>query len=112
MPKAPTAIGTLRHRITIETVTLTPDGQGGSTAAWSTFATVWSRLEVLGATQRLFAGELQTQRTHKITLRYLLGVTTTMRVVYQGRTFQIHGQRDLDERKFYMQLDVEENQGS
>lgn len=112
MPKAPTPVGTLRHRIIIQTLSQADDGQGGFTDTWATHATVWARIEPTAARERNFADQIQYQRSHKVTLRYLSTITNTMRISYGGRIFQIKGVRALDERKYYMILDVEENQGS
>jgi len=105
-------VGTLRHRIVIQQLVLTPDGQGGNAESWTTFATVWSELKEVKAWEQLMASELQTRRTHTIRLRYLSGLNTSMRVTYDGRTFYVHGIRNFDERKFFIILDTEEGVGA
>ena len=39
MPNAP--IGELDEKITIESETVTDDGMGGQTSAWTTYASLW-----------------------------------------------------------------------
>jgi len=105
-------IGDLRHRITIESLTLAGDGQGGSSETWATFATVWASVEPVKGGERFFSEQIQYQRTHKIIIRHLTGINSTMRISFDGRTFQIKAIRRADERKFFMLIDAEENQGT
>lgn len=110
------SLGELRHRVVIETLALTTDGQGGSSEAWTTFATVWANIETRSRAENLFADKLRPTGTQVITIRWLDGVTPTMRVKYVNdygtRYFQIKGVSREDERRFYLLLDVEENVGS
>lgn len=101
-------IGQLRHRIIVEVLTLTGDGQGGSTESWATFATIWARIIPAFRAERQFMGQIQHQRTHKILMRFYPGIISSMRINYQGRYFQIHADFKPDERNFWLQLDCEE----
>jgi len=105
-------IADLRHRIIIQSLSLAGDGQGGQVETWATFATVWAKVEPVSAKERFFSDQMQYQRSHKITIRHLDNVTNTMRVSFDGRIFQIKGVRRPDERKFFLFIDAEENQGS
>jgi len=110
------AVGKLRHRIKIQTLTRSSDGQGGFSSSWTDLATVWADIKPTSSKERLYAQQLEYQRSHKVVIRYLAdltaGVTNTHRFTFDGRTFQIKGVRLLDEKKFWMLLDAEENQGT
>lgn len=96
----------LDQRITIEQRTVTRGATfGEEVVTWATFATVWARVEdqvtpskggdeLVTADMRLLAS-----RT-RITLRYLAGVTTDMRVQWpaRSRTFEITGSAELGRR--------------
>lgn len=110
--KLPKGIGKLRHRVVIEILTNATDNQGGQATTWATHATVWANVEPISARERQFAGQIQYQRTHKCTIRYLSTVTSAMRILFDSRYFQIKGVRLPDEQKFLMLLDLEENQGT
>lgn len=112
MPKAPTSIGKMKNRVVIQSLANTTDGQGGWTAVWSTFSTVWAEIVPVSSSERLFGSRLEYQRTHKCTMRFLSNVTTDMRIFYDSRYFQIKGIRFPNEEKFFMLLDLEENQGT
>ncbi len=109
MPKAATAINKMRHRLVIQTPTHAADGQGGSVTTWSTFSTVWGELLPATAYEINFAKQLQAQRTHKATIRFLNGLDTKMRILFDSRYFQLKGIRFPDERKFFMTLDLTED---
>lgn len=95
-------IGSLRHRITIESPVSAPDGEGGYTETWSTFA---NRIpaSVLPATtaslERLMAGAVQTTATDIVRIRYLSGISTAMRVRFESRVLGITGVSNPDGRR-------------
>lgn len=79
----------LRHKAIIQTLALTADGMGGGSEAWTTFATIWCRIEPRLGNERYFGQRLEENITHVITARYLAGATATMRVSFDSRLFQI-----------------------
>lgn len=79
----------MKRRIQIQSVTETSDGQGGITEAWATFATVWASIEPLKGYEKMQAMQLASPITHKVIIRYLAGVTTRHRILYDGRVFAI-----------------------
>lgn len=107
-------IGELRHRITIEYKTKTSDDQGGFTWSWRPLATVWAKIEAAPKSERNFAGKLETQRTHKITIRYLENLDPSMRIknVETEVIYQIKNIIQIDNQRFWLRLDAEENQGT
>ncbi len=102
--------GRLRHRITIQQNAPTRNGKGEEVDSWSTFgggarcAAVipLAGREAFNAQQRHAAAEL------RIELRYLAGITTKMRVSYDGRLFDILDVADIEERGRETQLLVKE----
>ena len=105
-------IANLRERITIQSLSRTADGQCGFTESWSDFAEVWAEIKPASAMERIFGQRVESNVTHKITIRWLDGVISEMRINYQGRLFQIHGVRRIDEQRWFMILDCVENVGS
>lgn len=108
------SIGDLRSRITFQTATRVSDSQGGFTETWSNLATnptVYAYLAAVSSRERLFSEQIQYQRSHVIVIRYRSDLDTSMRITYEGREFQIKGIRNPEERKAFLILDVEENQG-
>jgi len=105
-------IGELRHRITFQNLTLMPDGQGGSDEVWADAFTVWASVVPKNKSERLFSAQIQYQRTHQIIIRWREGVSTEQRILFKGRVFQIHAFSNYDERRFFITIDAEENQGT
>lgn len=105
----------LRHRITFQSNTMTPDGQGGFISGWADIATnptVWGSLEPKTTSQRNFGGQNQYQRTHQCIIRYRSDITQKMRISFDSRLFQIHSVYPHKEQKNFLVIDLEENQGS
>lgn len=109
-------IGALRHRIQIQSLTLTPDGQGGQTESWTDLAAVWADVQPVSASERIYSRQTQYTRTHKVVIRYLedltSSVSTAHRFLFDNRTFHIRGIRKMDEKKFWLLIDAEENVAS
>ncbi len=74
--------GWLAHRVTLESADGTSDGAGGETVAWDTLATLWARIEPIGAGERVVAGHLSGVVTHRITFRHRDDIAGGMRVAY------------------------------
>jgi SPP1 family predicted phage head-tail adaptor len=102
----------LRHQIILQQVTRTADGAGGYTQAWSDLKTVWASVRPRAGIKRSFAGKLEADTTHLISIRFLEGVTTGMRILFGARVFQIHSVLNEDERGAWLHLQAVEGTGS
>ena len=79
----------LRHRLTLEQEIKTPDGAGGYTKTWESVADIWAEIQPISGKERVFAGQISAEISHKITIRYRVGLNTAMRFVYNDRIFNI-----------------------
>lgn len=102
----------LRHRIKFQNLVKTSDGQGGFTEEWTDVVTVWAKVEPANTSERLFAQQIEMQRSHKVVIRYRSDITQTMRFIFSNRTFQIKSVMAPDERKRYLFIDAKENEGT
>jgi SPP1 family predicted phage head-tail adaptor len=105
-------IGKLRDRITIEEKTQVEDGSGGFSETWSTFATVWAEVLPTSSAERFFAEKLEMTTTHKVRIRYLAGLSSSMRINLGARVLKIQGIVNLEERDRFLELKCEEGSGS
>lgn len=106
-------IARLRHRIEIQELSETDDGQGGFTESWSEFATVWASVEPKSSSERFFSQQLQDVYDHEIYIRSIAGLKAEMRILYRSRIFQIKTMENVDnERGFFIKLKCQENVGS
>lgn len=101
-------IGELRHRAAIEAKTLTPDGGGGFSEAWETFALVWAGLEPVSGGERFGPGRLEARVSHRIRIRRLDGVDAGQRVRIGARLFAIRAVLDEGAQAQFLTLLCEE----
>jgi len=92
----PVRAGQLRHRVTIESY-----NSGGRDAdghrldgAWTTHKKVYAKITPLSTKDLLTAQAAQSEITARMMVRYRTGlnIDTTMRVIWQGRTYAIDSQ--------------------
>lgn len=95
--------GELTERITIETPAKAQNEVGETMLAWSTYATVWAKVESLSGREAERYGEIVGFSGHKVTIRALSGVSTSMRVIYRSRTLEVGAINEYD-RVRYMEL--------
>jgi len=100
--------GALRHRVSLQQSTLTADGGGGATLAWTTVATVWAAIQPLKGRERQRAEQIESPLTHRVTIRHRDGVTAAMRVLFGARVFNIRAVINPDERDRRLDLLCEE----
>lgn len=105
-------IADLRHRITFQSLTRTPDDQGGYTAAWVDFSTVWAKIAPASGLEVVHAQQLEQNYDHEIIIRNLVGINSSMRVSFDGRIFQIRSIAREDERRWWMKIKVKEGVAS
>lgn len=97
--------GKLRHKVTIQSRTLTADSYGGQTETWATFAAgVWAAVEPLTSSEQWRAQQAQASVSHRVTIRYLAGVEPTMRVLFGTRHLNIGSIRNIEERNKELEL--------
>jgi len=78
--------GSMRESIRIEDSTQSTNSFGESIDVWSPFAT--RKADIAGKQLDEFVGgeRIRTVGTHKVTMRYLAGLKTSMRIVWTSRT--------------------------
>jgi len=99
-----TAIGRLKHRVTFQEDSGTPDAGGSVTPSWgnlSTVPTVFARVEPLNVTTEFKAGQEIATTKYRVTIRERNDITTAMRLTTTVRglskTLYIKGLRTADE---------------
>ena len=83
--------GKLRHVVQIQVRSDTPTSSGQRAFSWSTFATVRASVEPL-AGREFYAAQAQERGDRvntRFRLRYLAGLKPRMRIVWDGRWFDI-----------------------
>lgn len=94
--------GRLRHRITIERNAGTADAAGHAATTWVQQASRWASVEPLQGRELWQAREVHPEVTHRVTLRWLDGITRAMRIKHETRVFGIEAILNTDERDVEM----------
>ena len=83
--------GMLRHRVTIQRqeIVFGKFGAPLHDKVWENVATVWASLEAMSGREFFASQQVQSEVTHKVTIRFRPGVAADMRIVYGGRVFGI-----------------------
>ena len=83
--------GMLRHRVTIQRqeIVFGKFGAPLHDKVWENVATVWASLEAMSGREFFASQQVQSEVTHKVTIRFRPGVAADMRIVHGGRVFGI-----------------------
>ena len=105
--------GALGQRITLQQRTVAQDPTGGQLAIWTDVATVWAEVVPLSGRELIAAQAVASETSHQITLRWQPAfadakAVTAMRVVMNGRYFNISAAINEDERNRTLVLLVAE----
>lgn len=96
------SIGRLRHRLTLEAASRTPDGGGGASETWTTVAEVWAGITPTGGIEVVDADALTGRVSHEIVFRYRPDVVPAMRLRGSTRLFEIAAVINVDERRRWL----------
>lgn len=98
--------GRLDQQVTIEQLDAALDAHGHKTT-WSTFATVWAQVEAIGGREALVNKQIGAEVTHRVTLRFLTGLTAAMRIDWGGKKLDIETIKVLGRDEIHELLVVE-----
>lgn len=102
------AIGKLRHRLTLEAPDDEPDGAGGFVRVWNPLGQVWGAIEPLSAGAAVVADQRVGLLTHRVVLRLRPDLTLNHRFRLGGRLFTIRVMRDREEDARFLECLVAE----
>lgn len=98
--------GRLRHRIAIYSVTKSAGVSGAETL--TLVGTFWAAIEPMSGKEYQGLGGTASVLTHKITIRYLNGITTAHIGIWQGRRFRFTAVICPSEERRELQIVAEE----
>lgn len=100
--------GKLQRRVALQAAAETTTETGEVARVWTTYATVWARIEPLAGRELVYAQQTTPDVTHRVTLRYRADVTVAHRLLYGTRVLHIRAARNLEEDDVELQLDCQE----
>lgn len=93
--------GRLRHRLTVQTATISQNAFGEPVQTWTTLATVWGAVEPLRGAERQRAMQVSATEEVKIVLRHsatIGGIKPDDRILYGSKVYDISAVMNIDER--------------
>lgn len=108
MASAVPGAGELDQRVRIVQATAARDRIGGLVETWATLATVWAKVEPLSAREAYYRAQVNAGATWRVVMRFRSDVTPRQRIAWNGRTFEIRGVTDPDNRRRMIELACDE----
>jgi SPP1 family predicted phage head-tail adaptor len=99
--------GRLRHRVTIQQLTIGSPQQkptGEPDAQWADVATVWADVRPLQGRALFLAQQVESRVDTEIEIRYRAGINAAMRVTHDGDVYDILAVIDPDKRHIRLVL--------
>ena len=93
--------GELREKVIIKSVTLTSDGQGGSTEALSAGTTVWAKVTPLTGSRALEYEQVAGAQGSIITINFRDDITidNTSILSWDSKTLTVHSAKTTEDRR-------------
>lgn len=100
--------GELCHRVTIQHKTTVYDEYNYETEAWTEYKKLWSKVTFLSVKDGLTAKAAGSETTARLKLRKRKDIDSSMRVLFDGQTFQIVSppKPDNENGRIYMTLEL------
>lgn len=83
--------GKLDRLIEIQRPIKTKSSMAGEVTTWKLFKTVWAEKIPVRASERFTGGQMQASKIEQFRIRYLPGLTSSMRILWGGQYYRITG---------------------
>ena len=97
-------IGALNKRITIQELKTNINENGFEIEDWIDFKTVWACITNLHGREYYEAAAVQMENTIKITIRYLDGIDTSMRILFKDKHYNITSIDNIKYRNRFIEI--------
>jgi len=101
-------IGEMRHRITIQRVTMSTNENGYEEESPEVVKEVWAKVSNLHGKEFFEAKAVQSENTVKFTIRYISGLDQTMQILFQEKIYNITSIDNIKYRNEYMEIQAKE----
>ena len=102
--------GELRYRVTLQSPETATDPLGQPVEGWTDFAQVWGNIRHLRGVEAIKAGAVTSTVSASIRIRYRPDLNAGMRVLADGRTYEIKAVLPDMQRREYVDLVCEVTQ--
>lgn len=81
--------GELRHRIKLQKLETVVNENGFEDEKWINHKTLWASIKNLHGREYFQAAAVQKENTVKFTIRYVPGLDTSMKILFEGKYYDI-----------------------
>lgn len=99
--------GDLDQRIELQRLTRMPDGGGGYSEEWTTYAQSWANVRPMSGRERYQAQQTQANANYRITLYNRADIDPADRILWRGKVLNIRFLADAGPRDLYLTIDAE-----
>lgn len=99
--------GQLDQKIELQRLTRAPDGGGGYTEQWTTYATPWASVRPMSGRERYHAQQTQASANYRIKLYNRADIDPADRILWRGKVLNIRFPADAGPRDLYLTIDAE-----
>lgn len=97
-------IGELKHRITFQRFVTNINENGFEVETWEEYKTVWAAVSNLSGREYYQAAAVQAEKTVKFTIRYLSSLTADMRILFEGKQYNITSIDNIKYENKYIEI--------
>ena len=102
----------LRHKIILQKLTTSTNENGFEEEVWEDYLTVWAAVSNLYGREFFQAAALQAEKTVKFTIRHLSNISGDMRILFEGKQYNITSIDNIKYRNRYMEIKTLEVESS
>lgn len=102
-------IGELRHRVTLQVLSLASDSGGGGTISWQPLSEVWASVEPLSARPDVQGERTVRPVTYRIIVRYLAVLMAARRIIFKDKRLSVISLVNIDESDRFIEFTAVED---
>ena len=102
----------LRHKIILQKLTNSTNENGFEDEVWKDYLTVWAAVSNLYGREYFEAAAVQAEKTVKFTVRFIKGINESMRILFEGKQYNITSIDNIKYRNRYMEIKTLEVESS
>lgn len=102
-------IGELRHRVTLQILSLASDGGGGGVVSWQPLSEVWAAVEPVSTRPDARGGQTKLPVSYRVTVRYQAIFLAARRIHFKDKLLSVISFVNVDEVDRFIQFTTVED---
>ena len=92
------------HTYRIEALTKSPDGQGGYTEAWATYATITGFVFPVKPSEQIKDEAFRSKEPKYFQFEYIAGITSDMRILYNNQYYNLDPDLSIADKDIWIKV--------